>query len=168
MLILLCILTSPVAAISVDAGETWIAWKWSLDAGQTVDVYVNGVLVSENGTANSYLLSGIDAGERAHIVICNATSGEILISNYAETTSPLFVNIAILAIMIVLAIVSYVVDYKVGIAIGAFNCLVGIVLLNLSIGAPMLPYLGFGTLAFQATILGIVVYGCVAERLEWF
>ena len=168
--ILLCVvlLVMPVSALSVDIGETWVSWEWNLDIGQKADVYVNGELVSENGTMKSYVLTGMEPNERAHIVVYNASSEEILESHYATTTAPIYVNILLFAIIIVLAIVSYGTSFEMGLAVGGFNVLLGIALLNISIGISMMPYLAMGGLILQVAIMAIIIYEQISDVLGWF
>jgi len=171
ILIVLCglaVIVSPASAIVVDVGATWISWEWTLEPGQQVDVYVDGVLTSKNSTRGSYLLSGMGSNERAHIKICDHASGDVIITNFASTTAPMSVVIAILVMVLVLAIISYGVDFAVGFVIGAFNIVLGIALLYFAIGMAMVPYLAMGALVFQVSLLGIRIYDQMSDALGWF
>ena len=161
-------LAMPVSAMSVDSGESWISWSWNLNEGQEVNIYVNGIEIASNSTSEYYLMSGMEPGEKAHIELYNSTSGDLLVSNTASTTTPMYVVMVFLILMVVLVIISYVVEYEISLIIGAFNLLMGIMLVYLSMGISMMVYVAGGILAVQAMVMGIQIYANISDALEWF
>lgn len=167
---LLVALASPVVAqnhITVDYGETWIRWDWSINATLT-NIYVDGILAKSNSSQTFYHLANKKPVELHSIAVYNSSSGQLLVEDEAmtliSTTVLYFWMVIIIAMIVLMMILS---DMKLRIVVGVMTSGLIVYDLTLAIGQSLFILVAYALVAVVGYFMIMAIYELFEENLKW-
>ena len=158
--------------VDAEIGETYIKWTWyydNLPENTPVNIYTNDTEIPEQTgyIGNSYLITGLNAGEK-HVIAIYTTNGTQLIGRATATTTiqSEYIYIMLGFCFIVMIVSLFLREWKFIIA-AIFDIVICIFGAIMASGHGLLPYMFFGIAILMGIILLILGIPILRKEIDW-